>query len=189
MSQMRRVCDTAVVEMRLLEGKELYTKGQRAVGMYFIRSGVLSYHMPGYDQMALNEGAWLSEIAIWCQWIHRGSLMAKRFSELIHIASDKFVEIVPRCSKSLRKFIRAYAAHFVRHECDCPLGDVHWLTDVCCDGVVELVLNAKQLNASGFQEASLLQPPCLARLPLRQHQTRQCAFRRQCAFGRRSGRC
>merc|ERR1712203_911477 len=101
---MRRLCDTAVTECRLFEGKEMFQRGQQATGMYFVRSGILSYHMPGYDQHNICEMQWVSEVAMWCSWFHRGVLHAKRFSELLCFNAEVFHDMVPRCPKSLRKF-------------------------------------------------------------------------------------
>merc|ERR1719469_154835 len=113
--QLVSLCMSGLSEERFTEGKELFTKGQRAQGLRLIRSGRLVYDMPGHESQIIQSNAWISEIALWTTWTHRGSLSAKQLCEVVVVCTERFRELLPRCPKNLRRFLRAYAALFVRH--------------------------------------------------------------------------
>lgn len=151
----RKLCDVAVSEHRMADGQELFSKGIKASSMYFVRTGTLSYSMGVVDSHEVGKRCWLSEVALWCSWVHRGTASSKGSSEVLALDVARFHEVLQRCPKSLRRFVRHYAAAFVRHECvgDCHASSsVHWLTDLCCppDAIWDLVQDARLTAGAGM---------------------------------------
>ncbi|CAE7523511.1 eag [Symbiodinium pilosum] len=127
-----RLCHQALSEIRVSTEHTIFMKGQQALGMYFVNGGELEYWRSALvDPVPIQTGDWLSEVALWVNWRHCGTLAAKCQSDLMHVDTDMFKSLIATCSKVGRRLVRGYAASFVRHECEAqPPGA--WLGDLCC---------------------------------------------------------
>uniref|UniRef100_A0A7S4VSB0 Cyclic nucleotide-binding domain-containing protein n=1 Tax=Alexandrium monilatum TaxID=311494 RepID=A0A7S4VSB0_9DINO len=90
------ICHRSMTESLLGQGHELFHSGKVAERMYFVGKGSMSYN-PGRtceettadDVM---EGQWLSEMVLWMNWVHRGTVRALTHSHLVELEASKFHE-------------------------------------------------------------------------------------------------
>jgi len=113
------ICHRTMSEKQFTAGHEVFEFGQVATRMYFVGNGVLDY-IPGKlteanpltENFSLEEGSWISEMALWMMWHHKGTLMARRPCEVLELDVELFQTHV----SSRRAFFyhsRAYARLFV----------------------------------------------------------------------------
>merc|ERR1711937_501272 len=81
-SGLKRVCHLAMGQARFMIGKDVFSRGMEATHMYFLISGRLNYSL-GDEHGDVLPGEWVSELALWCRWLHCGTLSAASFSELV----------------------------------------------------------------------------------------------------------
>jgi hypothetical protein len=111
-----QICNEAVGEHNVLSGQSQFAKGKRAEKMYFVLSGSMHYQRMG-KTYSLEHGRWISESALWIEnWVHRGSLVAAKESELFGLSPPVFHAILQTrdlCQKP-SDYVHKYAASFVR---------------------------------------------------------------------------
>merc|ERR1712224_779707 len=85
------ICHMTISEQFCWVGAELFSPGQAAKHMYFIRTGCADYMRPCDNHpIDILPGFWFSEVALWLKWDHVGCLTALKACELIAINGDKF---------------------------------------------------------------------------------------------------
>uniref|UniRef100_A0A7S0B6R0 Ion transport domain-containing protein n=1 Tax=Pyrodinium bahamense TaxID=73915 RepID=A0A7S0B6R0_9DINO len=146
---LRKICHRATSEQALLAEQELFSRATPATHMYFVVSGTLAYYLNALPPHSLVAGEWACEVVLWIPWVHRGSLCAETFTELVTLDAAAFQKITPKGSKALHRFLRAYAALYLRHECVFQAVGCLWLTDLCCTWAdsSDLVQRAKDAAA------------------------------------------
>jgi len=120
---MWKVCHVAVKPRLLSQGDVLFTDGQlcEKQHMFFIRSGSLEYVMmvdEKPEREILTVGQYVCEAAMWCSWMHYGSLTAKTGVQLLILDGLLFQDVLKTFAvalMSLRDELRpqCYAARFV----------------------------------------------------------------------------
>lgn len=127
-----RLCHQALQEMRISTEHTVFMKKDKAVGMYFVTGGDLDYWKSALQEpVPVSTGDWLSEIALWVQWRHCGTLSAKCASDVFILDADIFRSVISGCSRITKRLVRSYAAAFVRHDCEAVPAN-GWLSDLCC---------------------------------------------------------
>mmetsp|Transcript_37786 Transcript_37786/g.120069 ORF Transcript_37786/g.120069 Transcript_37786/m.120069 type:complete len:344 (+) Transcript_37786:1-1032(+) len=96
---MGKVFNSAMREVCLEAGEELFTVGDVAERMYYIAEGSLAYDLSGADDgkdMHCDVAAdqWICEVVLWARWTHRGVLVAKERTEACGLDASAFREIV-----------------------------------------------------------------------------------------------
>jgi len=154
---LHKICHRAISQHRLLTEQELFSRGMRTNRMYFVIVGECRFSLPHYygTDITLAAGSWCCEVALWIPWIHLGSLTASTITELVAVDAASFQQTFPQCSKMVKRFVRAYASLFVRHDCDQLQEGQPWITDVCCnpDHMAYLCYNAREWVACNFSHA------------------------------------
>lgn len=127
-----RLCHQALQEMRISTEHTVFMKKDKAVGMYFVTGGDLDYWKSALQEpVPVSAGDWLSEIALWVQWRHCGTLSAKCASDVVILDADIFRSVISGCNRITKRLARSYAAAFVRHDCEAVPAN-GWLSDICC---------------------------------------------------------
>jgi len=93
---MRKVCHSATAMLSISSGDVLFTTGEIPAHpqMYFICSGMFHYLMRGHQPIEVNVNEWISEAALWTQWMHIGDLRARNETRLCRLDSRVFGDIV-----------------------------------------------------------------------------------------------
>jgi len=106
------ICQRGITQQVLFGHEDLFRTGVRASSMYFLVSGVMTYHHWGCHH-CIQSGEWVAEPALWIpEWAHRGCLKADSLSEVVGLSCSEFLlAIAPAASEV---FVKAYAAAFVR---------------------------------------------------------------------------
>lgn len=116
-ASMRRIFNCTVGETSVSLGEELFSEGDPADRMFFVRSGTLYYRiskheletmmrMPHRSHFLLrghhcrSQGDWASEVSLWAHWTYRGPLTAASATELITIEGSGFRTIMNGIAKS-----------------------------------------------------------------------------------------
>jgi len=99
---MKKVCQFALTELVLDLDDVLFTAGQIAYCMYFVRTGKLKYeinhfdihqHWPIEDEHGIS-CHWCCEAVLWTSWTHQGEMTALSENELIALTADTFQQVV-----------------------------------------------------------------------------------------------
>jgi len=112
---MHRLCRYVIKPQSYAEKETIFSWGDSAKRMYFIKSGRLQYTtvtVEGTKKEALEQKDWISEAVLWTDWRHQGDLTAETASDLIAVDPARFVEemgVHPRPWY----FAKEYAMHFV----------------------------------------------------------------------------
>uniref|UniRef100_A0A7S1RER1 Cyclic nucleotide-binding domain-containing protein n=1 Tax=Alexandrium catenella TaxID=2925 RepID=A0A7S1RER1_ALECA len=111
------ICHRAMSENCLGSGHELFHYGKTAERMYFVGRGTLDY-MSGQDPMRggdqrieVHANQWVSEMVLWMNWIHRGTVTGQTNAELVELDAKKFHEHVRHrgfCFDVCRQYARLY---------------------------------------------------------------------------------
>mmetsp|Transcript_30983 Transcript_30983/g.95270 ORF Transcript_30983/g.95270 Transcript_30983/m.95270 type:complete len:734 (-) Transcript_30983:114-2315(-) len=111
---MHRLCRYVLKPQSYAEKETVFSWGDVAKQMYFVKSGSLTYTM--MDGMKLdpppNQKDWVSEPVLWTDWRHQGDLTAETTAELIAVDPAQFVEVMSVHPRPWL-FAKKYAAHFV----------------------------------------------------------------------------
>lgn len=149
-----KICHRAASQHRLLSEQELFSRGMRTNRMYFVIVGECRFTLPHFESsdVHLLPGTWCCEVALWIPWIHLGSLTANTITELVSVDAGAFQQTFPQCSKMVKRFVRAYASLFVRHECEEMQEGQPWITDICCnpEHMGYICMNAREWVARNF---------------------------------------
>lgn len=109
-------------EKILGQGHELFHFGKTSERMYFVGKGLLDYvpSQDGAEAREIPHNHWLSEMVLWMNWIHRGTVSARENSELVELDSKKFHEHVRHrhiCFEICRHYARLYVQRIAEY-CD-----------------------------------------------------------------------
>jgi hypothetical protein len=110
-------------------GQELFHYGQEADKMYVVNIGKMTYSSGGGSErpnLDVEVGGWISEMVLWTNWIHRGTLFATCFSELCEIDSQLFQKQV-QLRDDIYEVSCRYAQRYVQRLVS--LGDENETTD------------------------------------------------------------
>lgn len=92
---MFRMCGAVIKLRSYAEQDVIFTGGEEAKAMFFIKSGVLCYTRGNLElSPSPQTREWASEAVLWCQWRHRGMLRATSAAELVVVDSAKFVDMM-----------------------------------------------------------------------------------------------
>jgi len=111
-----RVCHTTMKESTFFTGADIFIDGNDAHSVYFIQSGKLIYRSVFTNEPeAVTQKDWMSEIALWIQWVYRGQLCAASMCEVTIIDELAFMDLITRqhglCVDSMRRFAIFFLAH------------------------------------------------------------------------------
>merc|ERR1719265_1625239 len=121
---MHAVTADAMTQKLHLKGETVFSRGFHGQCMYFVDIGNLEYiykpgaHKDDPDEPSANDTRcklwrkdWISEPALWIDWVHRGECNVPRDSVLLELSSDRFCAVISE-SESLWHAVK-YAKHFV----------------------------------------------------------------------------
>merc|ERR1719265_1776684 len=125
---MHAVTADAMTQKLHLKGETVFSRGFHGQCMYFVDIGNLEYiykpgaHKDDPDEPSANDTRcklwrkdWISEPALWIDWVHRGECNVPRDSVLLELSSDRFCAVISE-SESLWHAVK-YAKHFVAQFC------------------------------------------------------------------------
>eukprot|EP00929_Paragymnodinium_shiwhaense_P039708 TRINITY_DN2082_c0_g1_i1.p1 TRINITY_DN2082_c0_g1~~TRINITY_DN2082_c0_g1_i1.p1 ORF type:complete len:1002 (-),score=157.94 TRINITY_DN2082_c0_g1_i1:188-3193(-) len=111
---LRDICDTCVSEHCYVTGDQVFGEGHLAEQMVFISSGVLQYEHPDKTQRcALLTGQYVTEAALWMQWVHCARCYAGTSSDCIVLSVQMFHKAVKMHLGSF-SFCKTYCEKFVQ---------------------------------------------------------------------------
>ncbi|CAK0810169.1 unnamed protein product, partial [Prorocentrum cordatum] len=115
---MMEICHRAVARLFLTRSDALFADGDIPTQprMYFVKDGRLAY-VQNVDSMCLaNEvvtaGQWFCEATLWTNWVHQGSMSARRACNLLSLDSEAFQRLLTPVQATDHS-VRNYAAAFV----------------------------------------------------------------------------
>jgi len=115
------ICFQALDHQSHMPGSQIFEPLSEAVGPYFVYHGSLEYMMVHRNngandqadreqtedissgsskqvqpilEQAVEKGAWISTVALWAHWMHRGWLVATKASELLTVQAEPFLEVL-----------------------------------------------------------------------------------------------
>lgn len=116
-----KICQSAMTELRLTAAQELFNPGDHSSGLFFITKGIMSYSI-SIAKEHLQEGQWIAEASLWLSnWLHCGRLVAGERApvEVVRLDPDCFRKITSFVGNEIGfRFASAYAACFIKHECE-----------------------------------------------------------------------
>jgi len=117
----QQLCQIAAEVETVLPQDELFQAGKEATKIYHLRDGKGEYkQFPESSAVSEQRSVdvvgprWLSEAALWTQWIHVGSFEAVAPSEVFSLNCTKWVAAIPATHHALREVVADYAAQFAR---------------------------------------------------------------------------
>jgi len=114
----QQVCFRAVGLLQAVEGDQLFLEGQAPLEpkVYFVTSGALAYAQTADDGHVTTEEVhceeWVSEPALWTQWVHQGLLGARAVSAVLQLDCLEFQGIASSAAGLATAL--AYGREFVR---------------------------------------------------------------------------
>jgi len=114
----QQVCFKAVGTLQAVEGDQLFLEGQVPLEpkVYFVTSGFLTYAQTNDDGHVATEEVhseeWVSEPALWTQWVHQGLLFAMAVSSVLQLDCLEFQKLTSAASGLATA--RTYGKEFVR---------------------------------------------------------------------------
>ena len=105
----------AVTAMQLSMGDILFSPGSKAENMYFVMDGRLSYESatkPGLPTI-IRQNMWISEVALWSHWVHRGMARAMVYTEVLALSAEHVITVV-RQYGHVAQLTAAYCNAFIR---------------------------------------------------------------------------
>lgn len=119
---LRRIAISCISYQDLAHGDVLFFPGETGTHMYFLVAGLLQYSLASTDdtQDELVEGRedWIAEPVLWStSWIHRGTPVAIKDSEVLHVSPESFARVVCLNPAAFR-LVSSYAHNFL-----------HWLEE------------------------------------------------------------
>lgn len=107
-----QVCHTAFAELFYVPQQDVFVDGTPSSGVYFVRSGRLTYHSDvsfEMDCIPVKEQSWISEMCLWVEWNHCGQLCAETSSELVRLDKTQFAAIISKASGPFMECLRRFA--------------------------------------------------------------------------------
>merc|ERR1712226_337695 len=143
----RRLCSEAVSEAYMYAGDEVFNTGDAAEKVYYVRGGKLRYDcdaqdvsraIGGWESAApalarcatkalesvtksaptVTDKQWITEIALWSEWIHCGPLTATECTELVAVSCEAFRNIVGKYTlhdHMLGKYASLFVERAIHH--------------------------------------------------------------------------
>eukprot|EP00415_Alexandrium_ostenfeldii_P001872 UN1872 len=124
---MQQICFAGTEMHSLAKDDVLFAVEEQCEHMYFLVPGALHYIHPrscagdGPEFVVLamehkaplvSEGQSCCEVGMWCPWVHRGSMMAERASEVLALNVTTFTKIT--CSfAAVNRYTARYAKSFL----------------------------------------------------------------------------
>jgi len=108
----RKICHAAMSTNTYSRDDVIFHFGEASSKMQIVRSGLLTYSWAASSEQ-LSEGRWLSEAALWTDWVHRGVLTAIEDSIVFAVNAQMFQNIVGMFELSVFDPCD-YACRFVR---------------------------------------------------------------------------
>eukprot|EP00928_Gymnodinium_smaydae_P048375 TRINITY_DN32330_c0_g1_i1.p1 TRINITY_DN32330_c0_g1~~TRINITY_DN32330_c0_g1_i1.p1 ORF type:complete len:941 (+),score=66.85 TRINITY_DN32330_c0_g1_i1:68-2824(+) len=88
-----------VVSLRLLShAQQLFAVRENAVAAYHVFRGEIRYAHASSSAGIWEEvaaGTWMSEVALWCKWRHRGVAEAAKISEVLAVNASALLDLLP----------------------------------------------------------------------------------------------
>jgi len=115
-----KVCHTAFKEGSYLPRQDVFVNGFEAKTVYVVIAGHLEYTSVYYDHLPqpVQSGAWVSEMALWVNWEHRGQFTACGTSELALMDCDTFQVLCRAHGGPMLLCLRKLALFLASH-CEC----------------------------------------------------------------------
>lgn len=150
---MRRVCHTAVSTMLFSHGDVIFHTCEvpKQPKMYIICSGSCMYDHHGGSRTQVGEGHWISEAALWTQWMHRGVLTASSNGRFCTVDAKLFQEIIGQF-EHMDFDPTEYAAEFVSrlNQYDSEISDLLFCHSAM-DGDEDDVSHVPALDVAGLR--------------------------------------
>lgn len=108
---MRSICHQCVSRTYLGRLDFIFSNTDDAQSMYVFEHGEMAYFHHGHDEEKLEVGQFISEMCLWMQWKHLGSLQATSECELLAIDAKQFITTVQKNDAARQeavKYARAY---------------------------------------------------------------------------------
>lgn len=109
------ICDAALREISTPSEHEVFCTGTICDAMLFLNYGSLKYESPLYAKIEdLQAPQFVSEVAVWCSWAHRGTLNTSSACSMISMDIKCFGSMVRlRAEHNVFCALRAYAKAFI----------------------------------------------------------------------------
>jgi len=123
----KKMCLEGIDLVPVPPGISLFVAGSKAQNAYRLVHGTFIYsdHLDGEPEnlefsVEFQDGRWVAEAALWCHWVHVGTLEAVGFAEAIAIEADSFASIMDE-SAATRQLRREYTKMYhARLTSACP---------------------------------------------------------------------
>jgi len=111
-----QICHCTLSEKSLLGGEELFSLGQRASKMYFVRSGMLDYYHGASEGTSkhVSKNSRVCEMVLWGFWEHVGRLLATTVCDVVSLDSLAFRTITTKRTHLLQRCCY-YAQQYVQY--------------------------------------------------------------------------
>eukprot|EP00930_Biecheleria_cincta_P043090 TRINITY_DN29623_c0_g1_i1.p1 TRINITY_DN29623_c0_g1~~TRINITY_DN29623_c0_g1_i1.p1 ORF type:complete len:769 (-),score=103.14 TRINITY_DN29623_c0_g1_i1:139-2445(-) len=104
------ICHHCMTEINYAPHDNVFLEGHPATFSYHCTSGESTYFsvaLPdGQQDVPIEKGAWLSDLALWARWLHRGNLEAKYSCDFIGLRCDGFAEHAAVIGGSLYSYLK-----------------------------------------------------------------------------------
>jgi len=91
------LCHSAVEEVSLTPGDELFSKGNSAKTMFFITGGIMEYQHPVPSLCCeVRSVEWVCEPALWLKWLYLGRLLATSSAEVCSLDVKVFCDTMTK---------------------------------------------------------------------------------------------
>jgi len=133
---MHRFCDKAVAMLSLMPEDQLFFPGDDGKGAYCVAKGTLTYTQhPETSFVAVvaeeivSAGDWFCEAALWCQWIHVGTMEATTQCQVVSVNHTALFQVLsgkPQVLELVTEYGRQYYDRIISAKP--PLAD--WPSDI-----------------------------------------------------------
>uniref|UniRef100_A0A7S2VPQ6 Cyclic nucleotide-binding domain-containing protein n=1 Tax=Zooxanthella nutricula TaxID=1333877 RepID=A0A7S2VPQ6_9DINO len=133
MPLMRQICHTAMSESSFLSGQDIFLQGADAWTAFHVSENHLVYdcsssftfnrrrssarasaRTPGF-RTRVRENSWLTEMALWCEWKHRGTAWARATTSVTKLDCREVFAICANADRTIIKGVRIFAIFYVDH--------------------------------------------------------------------------
>lgn len=129
----RQLCMKSIEEIPMSVGDTIFSNGEASHGMYFIVSGQCLYQLAQRGGLRSNAddneickvGKWLAELALWCNWVHKGELLSTVQGRCMRMKEEPFANVVASHQMvigSTRRYASALLIEIVKQKT--PLSDL-----------------------------------------------------------------
>jgi len=156
MNAVASICHSSASERPLIIAQELFTYGMKASAMYFVMSGMMEYYRAkaetGEEQVSVEAGSMICEMALWLQWEHCGRMSAGTHTELVCLDTESTCAILVQIEPA--DCVQKYAELFLRdmvakHDTTQDLSDLWIDLESCTDRAQQAFEDAFPDHAAG----------------------------------------